>query len=360
MNPDVNPALVPASTFDSQDIEVGIWFRNFASLFQFEEISHYLTALSKLRVTLVGESIVDKYTSVNPLSKTSKDPILAFHLGETKTFFGGILAIASNVCHWVDYVQVISCCKTGDEYRFVPSNSVNMSMKLVQTASPTITKHRYIDKGTNSKVFETYDFDPTFFQEDFLIENTSISSVDFSKADVTIIADYGHGLMTPELIGLATNNSNFLCVNVQSNAGNRGFNTFDKYPKFNFFTANSGELQIQSRQSHPDFGSIMKQIINDKNAKMGIMTEGRQGLTVFTPNRQHSAMALASQVIDKVGAGDSVLAISSLLAYLDTPIEVIAFISNLVAAREVRTQGHQNPISIDELKRVIKEAYARL
>ena len=33
------------------------------------------------------------------------------------------------------------------------------------------------------------------------------------KFDVTIIADYGHGLMTPKIIRAATVYSNFLAVN---------------------------------------------------------------------------------------------------------------------------------------------------
>jgi bifunctional ADP-heptose synthase (sugar kinase/adenylyltransferase) len=344
------------TSFNPQEDKAG-WLRDFLTSFSFEEISQNLQALSRLRVTLVGESIIDKYTIVNPLSKSSKDPILAFHLDSTSTFLGGILAIASNVSSWVESVHVISSCKAGDESLFISSNSNNSSMKFIPTASPTITKQRYVDRGTNSKVFETYDFDPTFFQNDFLLQDTDISSSDFSQAHITIIADYGHGLLTPDLINLATTNSDYLCVNVQSNAGNRGFNTFDKYKHFDFFTANSGELQVQSRQINPDYSSIMRQIMISKIAKMGIMTEGWRGLTIFTPNKQFSAPALANQVIDKVGAGDSVLAISSLLSFLEAPIEVIAFVSNLVAAREVRTQGHQSPIKLDELISLIKNYY---
>ena len=61
MNPDVNPALVPASTFDSQDIEVGIWFRNFASLFQFVFLGagDESAAAAATRAIKGGESVIE-------------------------------------------------------------------------------------------------------------------------------------------------------------------------------------------------------------------------------------------------------------------------------------------------------------
>jgi len=339
------------NSFDDSESVRREWLESFASRFAVRSIFDLLDEISRLNVGLVGEIIIDKYTFVDALSKSSKDPILAFRLGRTSTFPGGILAIASNISGWVKSVQILSSCRTGDETSIFPMNLAGTSFHLISTDSPTITKHRYVDQGTNAKVFETYDFDPNFFST-WKVDEDIVSSA-ISSCDLTIVADYGHGLMTPEMIQMVTNFSNYICVNVQSNAGNRGFNTFDKYERFNFFTANSGELQIQSRLLNPNYDYLMRKLLKTKSAHMGIMTEGQRGLTIFTDESSCSAPSLAVNVLDKVGAGDSVLAISSLLAYVGAPIDVIAFLSNLVAAREVSLQGHQDPLSIDQLKEQI-------
>jgi sugar/nucleoside kinase (ribokinase family) len=64
--------------------------------------------------------------------------------------------------------------------------------------------------------------------------------------------------------------------------------------------------------------------------------------------------AFASTIVDKVGAGDAVLAISSMLASVGAPVEVIGFLANMVAAHEVSQLGHQTSLSISDIKKHAK------
>ena len=53
--------------------------------------------------------------------------------------------------------------------------------------------------------------------------------------------------------------------------------------------------------------------------------------------------------MDKVGAGDSVFVIASLLARVNAPLKVIGFLANLVAAHEVSQLGHQRSLERSDL-----------
>lgn len=332
------------------------WLDEFRKKFTANQIYSSLDKISELKVTLIGETILDKYTEVDALSKTSKHPILAFHIRKTEIFGGGILAIQDNISTWVKSVDVITSQASDGLTSFLEAAPKNTFFHHVTNPSPAITKHRYIDRGTNQKLFETYDFDPNYFQQnhDFGLSLTST----VSSADVVLIADYGHGMLTESMIPVITRDAKYLCVNVQANAGNRGFNTVEKYPQVNFFTANSGELQIQSRSMYPDYYKLMGELISKKGADYALMTDGERGLSVFHNGTHCNAPALASKVVDKVGAGDSVFAISSLLARVDTHIEIIAFLSNLVAANEVLFRGHSKHVKLSELKKQVKAILA--
>ena len=59
--------------------------------------------------------------------------------------------------------------------------------------------------------------------------------------------------------------------------------------------------------------------------------------------------AFATKIVDKVGAGDSVFIIASLLARVDAPLKVIGFLANLVAAHEVSQLGHQKSLERSDL-----------
>ena len=64
--------------------------------------------------------------------------------------------------------------------------------------------------------------------------------------------------------------------------------------------------------------------------------------------------AFANKVVDKVGAGDAVLAISSMLASVGAPVKVIGFLANLIAAHEVSQLGHQTTLSFSDIKKHTK------
>ena len=186
-----------------------------------------------------------------------------------------------------------------------------IKLTLFQAQKPTITKHRYIDSGTNSKVFETYDFDPNELSEDdishFLKNLESIS-----ESDLVLVADYGHGLLTKSVIKKVIDDSNFLAVNTQANAGNRGFNTLTKYEQLDFFTANSGELSLELRSKYINFEQELPSLMKRIGASRAVLTLGADGLEIFESNKVTKAPALAIKIVDKVGAGDSVFAISKI------------------------------------------------
>jgi bifunctional ADP-heptose synthase (sugar kinase/adenylyltransferase) len=90
-------------------------------------------------------------------------------------------------------------------------------------------------------------------------------------------------------------------------------------------------------------------------SKGAIVTLGGDGLLIFNNHGECEMVpAFADKIIDKVGAGDSVFAIASLLAKVGTPIKVIGFLSNLVAANEVSQLGHKKSLSQGDLRKHVK------
>lgn len=331
------------------------WIEDFRKTFSMDLLDYYLEQINKLDIALIGESILDRYTMVDALGKSSKDPILAFNILDTSIYAGGILAIANNCSNWVNSVSVHSVVGNQDiaEIDITTLLNKNINLNLSVSNLPTITKHRYIDSGTKAKVFETYTYDPNFdvtkMASSFLKELGSIKN-----ASLVAVADYGHGLISQEVISYIVDHSNFLSVNVQSNAGNRGFNHISKYPRLDFFTANSRELQIEMRTRTLDYSKVVPILMEKLGATRSVITLGGEGLLVFKTNEFTPSPALAKKVVDKVGAGDSVFAISSLLSYVEAPSPVIGLLSNIIAANEIANLGHQSPLSLGDIRKQLK------
>jgi rfaE bifunctional protein nucleotidyltransferase chain/domain len=343
------------SFLNSAPVEVKNWVQTLKSKYSIVEVENYLQRIENLKVVVIGETIIDQYTKVEALSKSSKDPILAFHLLDTEVYAGGILAIANNCASWTKEVTAISVI-ANDDLR--PNDiakllSQNIQLKLITSNRPTITKHRYVDIGTNTKLFETYDFNPNPLPDKEVWQIIdAVSSLE--NYDVLLAADYGHGLFTNQLIEHLTEVSPYFCVNTQSNAGNRGYNTITKYSKVDFFSVNSGELRLEMRSQKLNYDLVVPELMSKLSAHQAVLTKGAEGLTVYEHLASSNAPAIATKIVDKVGAGDSVFAISSLLSYVKAPLDIIGLVSSVVASHEVSQFGHRTSMSIGDIKKQVR------
>ena len=76
-----------------------------------------------------------------------------------------------------------------------------------------------------------------------------------------------------------------------------------------------------------------------------MMTRGSAGTLYYTaPDGFTACPALATKVVDRVGAGDAVLCVTALCAATDAAPEVTAFLGNVVGAEAVAILGNQRSI----------------
>jgi len=339
--------------YSSIDNQTQNWIEVFKETYGYESILDSLDKISNLKVLILGETIIDQYTFCTPLAKSSKDPILAFHQHETNYFPGGVLAIANSSSGWTLKTKVITFCGLNDQILRSLDDKINSNIECEYISAndrPTILKHRYVDAATNTRVFEYYDFSELELSSETSSKVLSLVSAQINNFDLVIAADYGHGYFSKSIISLIEAKSSFLAINTQANAGNRGFNTIAKYSKVDLISINGSELQLELRDRNPDYIHIVPKIIKEKNASYAVVTLGGEGLIVFDDKGNYEKVpALANKVVDKVGAGDSVFIIASLLAKVNAPLKVIGFLANLVAAHEVSQLGHQKSLERSDL-----------
>ncbi len=76
-----------------------------------------------------------------------------------------------------------------------------------------------------------------------------------------------------------------------------------------------------------------------------IVTQGSLGCSCYESGTGFSRVpAFAGQVVDRVGAGDAFLSITSLCVVQESPMEIVGFIGNVVGAQAVATVGHRKSV----------------
>jgi bifunctional ADP-heptose synthase (sugar kinase/adenylyltransferase) len=333
------------------------WIARIREQFSIEEVQAWLDRVAALRVIVVGETIIDVYTQCEALGKASKDPVLCFSRGPSVSHAGGILAVAGHSAGLGATTTVITginrshhedpelglLCERGVDLRAVDIDPL-----------PTIRKERLIDSRTGTRVLEIYDMDDSPLlpaaEQDF---SQAIRDA-ATDADVVIVADYGHGLISDASIQILADLPLFLAVNTQVNAGNRGFNSVSRYPRADFVTLNGLEAGLEVRRRHVDLSTFIPAMQVRLGAAGILVTLGGSGLDLYSQDGSIShAPALAPFVTDRVGAGDAVLTITALLASVGAPPVLIGFLGNLVGAWAVSFLGNEQTLDRATLSKAI-------
>jgi sugar/nucleoside kinase (ribokinase family) len=162
---------------------------------------------------------------------------------------------------------------------------------------------------------------------------------------VVIVADYGHGMLGPRAIDVLCRHSKFLAVNTQSNAGNNGLNPVSRYPRADYVCLACREFALETRDRHLSPEQMICHVADRLGCPRVLLTQGKYGCTAWSAwEGARHVPAFATQVVDRVGAGDAVLALTALCAAQEAPAELIGFLGNVVGAEAVAVLGNQRPI----------------
>ncbi|MBM4442374.1 MAG: adenylyltransferase/cytidyltransferase family protein [Candidatus Rokubacteria bacterium] len=325
------------------------WLRRFRARWAADDLLARLESTRTLRALVIGEAIVDEYVFCDALGKSSKDPILAFRYGTTESYAGGSLAVANHLAGFCDDVGIVTQLGEARPREDFIRKALHERVRphfLVRSGAPTIHKRRFIDAYTNARLLELYVMDDGAMTPPDEANLVRTLEEQIGRYDVVIVTDYGHGMLSPAAISLLCDKARFLAVNTQANAGNRGFNTISKYPRADYVCLANHEVQLETRMRHAEARDLILEVTKKITCPRFTVTQGKNGSLHYDPESGFTEVpALATRITDRVGAGDAVLAVTSLLVAQGAPWEVVGLIGNLAGAHMVAELGNRLSIS---------------
>jgi len=89
-------------------------------------------------------------------------------------------------------------------------------------------------------------------------------------------------------------------------------------------------------------------------ADVVVVTRGNLGSTAFTKDATFECPAFFSEVVDRIGAGDSLLGVTSLCLGSGMPTDMAILLGTLAAGETVARLGVGNVVERDQLIRTIE------
>jgi len=286
-----------------------------------KECSKALDRVSDITANVYGDEIVDEYIYVNPNGKSGKETYLSVELtGKHDSFRGGVGGIAR---------QMDQFCKV---------NHIK-----APNLRPTI-KTRYVHRPFAQKMFGVTQMAKPLDEKQRKHVIGRIGTI--PNNGLLVIADFGHGAIVNPLDFVR--DDLYTAVNVQTNSSNFGFNLATKYQEHypDFLCIDEVEARLATGNRYGDIEDVAMHL----RAMDIIITRGHNGIYIH-PDQPFDV--LPATIVDRMGAGDAVFSLASLLRYADVMDEVVGNLCLAIGACACGILGNSRPVTRDEILSVI-------
>ncbi len=321
------------------------------------EINALFDRMAELDVLVAGDTILDDYHYCKAIGSSSKDPVLALKFQSNDLFAGGVLAVANHIANFARTVKLVTVIGEHDSHEEFIRSKLRKNVEpvfFVQNDAPTIVKRRFVEGYTLNKLLEIYMMDDSGLDPATDGKMCGWIRDAAGDCDLAVIADFGHGAVSDGCRSVLIDAAPFLAINVQANAGNRGFNTVTKYRRADYVSIAEHEVRLEMRDERGNLRDMIDRLGRSLDAENFVVTRGSKGSLVRS--RDGSAVevpAFAQKVLDRIGAGDAFLSVTSLAAKLGAPPEILGFIGNVVGALAVGIVGNQKSIERASVEKFI-------
>lgn len=321
------------------------------------DIIEKLNNLTNARILIVGDAIIDQYHYCVPLGRSSKEPIMVHRYMSAESFAGGALASANHLAALSKNITLLTVLGKKRSFKNFIMKHLKSPIKPIfyyQQNADTIIKRRYLDAFTRQKQFQL-----TYIRDGSVCTSLENEIIDYLKInlknfDLVLVNDFGHGFLTDKIVRVICNKANFLALNVQSNSANYGFNVVTKYPRADYVCIDELEIRLAMHDKYSDLQALIKKIHKRMKCKEMVVTRGAEGSLNYSVEKGFiETPALTDRIIDRVGAGDALFAISSPCKYEKMDSELIAFIGNVAGALQVQIIGNKKPVELADMAKFI-------
>jgi rfaE bifunctional protein kinase chain/domain len=325
-----------------------------------------LSKFTQKTVHVVGDTIVDSYTRCEMIGGQTKTPTMSVLYQEKVDYLGGAGIVAKHLKQ--AGANVIFTTVLGDDplKDFVlddlKQSGIHYNAKI-DKIRPTVNKNAIVVKDYRLLKIDTLD-NATISKD---IQDSLCSDLKTTQADAVIFSDFRHGIFNHNTIPMLISAIPEGCFKVaDSQVASRWGNITD-FQDFDLITPNEREARFSLADQDSGIRLLASNLHHKANCKFLILKLGDKGVLCSRPQKDEDADidsvflvdSFVNTLKDPVGAGDALLAYSSLGYLVSQSIVQATILGVLAASCECEFDGN-HPVrpkdvlkKIDEIERMI-------
>lgn len=310
-----------------------------------------VSKLSKARVLVLGDLILDEYLIAKPERISREAPVIIFKYLESNFKLGGAANAAANLASLGIQTTLIGLSGDDTSASSIETICSEQGIKLINirdSQRQTTTKTRIISNssanldtatGVQQQVLRVDKEDDLQISADHEEQINQVFKSELTNNDLVLLSDYSNGVLSNSLSKKVIDICNK--QNKKSIVDSNG--DLIKFKGAYSFTPNQPdteallEIKITNDQELEQAGTLLRERLE---AKELLITRGAKGMALFGEASLDLIPAFnLSEVFDVSGAGDTVSALYSAALAIDaSPLEA-AIIGNLAASIVVKKYG---------------------
>jgi len=324
----------------------------------FDDILETLYKFKDKKIDVIGDTIVDKYSYCTVLGPTTKTPTFSVKLDSSEKFVGGAGIVAKHVKSLgadVRFTTVLGDDKLSD---FVIDDLKKWKIKtnaLIDPTRPTTLKERFWASGYKMLQVDTVD--------NSIVSNKILKEISNhlkeGKPDVLIFSDFRHGIFNKETIQTLKKGVKKEIITVaDSQVSNRWGNILD-FNGVDIIFPNEKEARFALGDQDSGIRPLSVMLYKKSGAKYLVLKMGEKGCLIYRKPGEHPRDffildSFAEDVVDGVGAGDAMLAVTSLAYKCSKNILISSILGNIAAALVCEKEGNI-PVTVKEIEQKVKK-----
>lgn len=320
----------------------------------FSDLRKTIHQFSGIPVHVVGDTIVDAYSTCSLLGASPKHPTFSVQHERTERFAGAAAVVARHIRSAGASVTFSTLLGEDESKDFVLQEMKASGIRclpLMDHTRPTTYKERFLTDGY--RLLQVDRADNRTISDKQL--NTFCDYLRSTDAAIVLFCDFRHGIFNRSTISTLTGHipPNVLKA-ADSQVSNRWGNILD-FTDFDLITPNEREARFAMADQDTVVIPLAGELYRRARCKNLILKLGERGLVTYRslgsePRRFFTVDSFVTNLVDPVGAGDALLAYASLALAASSNIVIASILGTLAAA--VACERHGNvpvtPTEVDD------------
>ncbi len=310
----------------------------------FGNLHDVLREFHRIRVHVVGDTIVDSYSHCQLLGATTKSPTFSVKHERTEVFAGGAAIVAKHMK--AAGADVTFSTVLGDDplRDFVQQDMETAGVRflpIIDKTRPTTHKERFIADGY--KMLQVDRVDNRTVSDSIL--KLMRDALRTTGSDVIVFSDFRHGIFNGQTVRRLQEviTSGVLKV-ADSQVSNRWGNILD-FTNFDLLTPTEREARFALGDQDSVIRPLALKLFKQARCRALILKLGARGLIAYRspgamPREFFTVDSLVEHLVDPIGAGDALLAYAALAQRVTDNIVIAAILGSVAAAIACERQGN--------------------